>query len=665
MERFKARWTALEVTAVILPVLFILIIAYLNWVLAILALIIFVAAYLLNYNTLHHRRRLAIESFDSMVYGVTQASNFAIQNLPVAIVVTNRDGVIGWVNSVFRDWTQIDLDKPQNIQTYMKSVRMEKIWGKSGKGKESFCDRHFSVFYKYIDNPDGDIIRNPDVEHMAFYFVDVTDAENARLRAEASQSVWGVIQVDNMDEVIKGMGDKEYTRIWSAVNNLIVEEVDSYNGFVRTLQDDQYIFGISKGALADLESKSFPLLDRIRQIPTTRKIPVTVSVGIAIDGKTVKEHGERARAALDLALGRGGDQVCIVEKQENRFYGGKTTSAEKNTRVRARVVAQAIRELMEEADRILIMGHEREDYDALGGALGILTMAQAMGKEVRLALSHHTESIDKMLASLTTEQKGVLINGEEAAKWVTDQTLVFVMDVHRPSMVAAPNALEKAKRRVVIDHHRRAADFIESPLLTYLEPSASSTSELVTELIQYFELPQALSKSTATGIYAGIVLDTKNFNIQTGARTFDAAAYLRRAGADIGLVQSLFRDSFDEVQMRAKILYMAEVADGIAVAEAPEGISNISAIAAQAADMLNATDGIEASFVLYHLSDGGISVSARSKGALNVQLVMEAIGGGGHRTVAGAQISDMSMDEIKAAIRSHAIEQMKSLEEAE
>ena len=381
----------------------------------------------------------------------------------------------------------------------------------------------------------------------------------------------------------------------------------------------------------------------------------------------MKDVSGRARAALDIALGRGGDQVCIMDGESTRFFGGNTAGVEKNTRVRARVVSQAIHELMIDSDKILIMGHQREDYDALGGIIGVAAIARALGKDVRIALSKETSAIDKMVNVLNESEfwKENIITAEAARVWVDANTLTVVCDTHRQEMVAAQEALEISERRIVIDHHRRAADFVENPLLTYLEPTASSTSELVTELVQYAGVPVKLSKAEATGIYAGIVLDTKNFIQQTGARTFEAAAFLRRAGADIDRVKQLFIETFDSIQLRAKMVFEASRTEGIAISVAPEGLKDMMALAAQSADMLISNEDIEAAFVLYSLNDGGIGVSARSKGKVNVQVVMEALGGGGHRTVAGDQLQGMTIEEAKQAILEHALKALHSAEQEE
>ena len=365
------------------------------------------------------------------------------------------------------------------------------------------------------------------------------------------------------------------------------------------------------------------------------------------------ELADKARAGLDLALGRGGDQVVVYEEDGSpHFYGGKTRSVEKNTRVRARVVAQAIRELIDTSDCVLIMGHEREDYDSIGAAVGVAHMARLVGKPVHIVVSKQTDAICRLEKQILDVPafKDLLISSETAQDVCNSQTLLFIVDTHRPDMTVSPELIEKTDRRVVIDHHRRSSDFIKKPLLTYTEPSSSSTSELVTELLQYYQEDIELAKIEATALYAGIIVDTKNFAVQTGVRTFDAAAYLRRSGADPEIVRELFSFDFDTVRDRARILADAKIADGVAMASCPSGLQNASIIAAQIADTLINIDNVSASFTFYELTSDCIGVSARSKGDINVQLVMEALGGGGHRTVAGAQLKGRSLTEAQGDV---------------
>lgn len=301
---------------------------------------------------------------------------------------------------------------------------------------------------------------------------------------------------------------------------------------------------------------------------------------------------------------------------------------------------------------VLVMGHEREDYDSIGAAVGVAHMARLAGKPVHVVVSNQTDAIRRLENQImdNPDFKDLLISAETAENICNSQTLLFIVDTHRPDMTVAPALLEETDRRVVIDHHRRSSDFIKKPLLTYTETSSSSTSELVTELLQYFQEDVELSKIEATALYAGIIVDTKNFAVQTGVRTFDAASYLRRCGADPDIVRELFSCDFDTVKDRAAILSGAQISDGVAMASCPKGQQNATIIAAQVADMLINIDHVEASFTFYYLADDCIGVSARSKGEINVQLVMEALGGGGHRTVAGAQLRGRTLAEAQGDV---------------
>ena len=671
MKKSFSRYGTLERTALLVIIVLLLMIAYLNAVLAVFGLLFAVAAYLYNHKAVERQRRLMYAQFDRLAKGITQASSFALQNLPTAMVIIDSKAHVCWCNSVFRDWMPQDPDKTQRLNGFIPGLRLDKIWGKSGFFNERIEDRYYRVIYKFIDDS---VYRDTDLDdggesYMAFYFDDITESELLRHEAEAAAPVFGFLMMDNIEDVTKGLSDVDYTNLWAEINNAIVEEIDRYDGFVRNYTEDSYIFCVSKEALNDMIAHNFPILAKVHNIPTSRRIPATISIGMAVGEASIKEQSERARSGLELALGRGGDQAGVYIGEELKFFGGKTQGAEKNTRVRARVVAQAIKELMDDAANVIVMGHEREDYDSIGGAIGVAAMARAAGKPVHVAVSDQTMAIKKLSDLFPNEPdfNSLLISPQAAEEFVTEGTLVFVVDVHRPDMVAAPKALQLSKRRVVIDHHRRASDFIEKPLLTYLEPAASSTSELVTELIQYFADPISLDTIEASALYAGIVVDTKNFAIQTGSRTFDAASFLRRSGADLTIVRHLFMESFDSMKMRAKMIADAERINGMAFTQCPDGVTNATILSAQTADILITIEGVEASFVLYQLPDNVIGVSARSQGAMNVQLVMEALGGGGHRTVAGAQLHDMDMDGAMLAVKqaaNDAVEQMKK-EEAE
>lgn len=644
----------------LITVLLILVIAVYNWIIALLAVILTGGAYVLTRKNHNERSREISQFFDAISRSVDQASTYAVQNLPIGIAIIDMQSNLCWANSVFRDWVG-DIDNDQKLDHIMPNLKVDKFWGKSGYFFEHISERYYRVVYKYLQTEAAE-----DDNYLILYFEDITDTERQKINSLAAVPVFCDIEIDNMEEVAKGMTAVQRATLVTNVNNALIGELFGHNCFIRGYGNEKYIACMSRETLEFYKENNFAFLEKIRAIHTVNQIPVTLSMGVALFPSDViaagkadfNELADKARAGLDLALGRGGDQVVVYEDDGSpHFYGGKTRSVEKNTRVRARVVSQAIHELIDNSEMVLVMGHEREDYDSLGAAVGVAHMARLAEKPVHVVLSDQADAVQRLTSELMDDPdfKDLIISPETAEKICNNQTLLFITDTHRPDMTAAPALLIKTDHRVVIDHHRRSSDFIQKPLLTYTETSSSSTSELVTELLQYFQEDVDLAKIEATALYAGIVVDTKNFAVQTGVRTFDAASYLRRCGADPDIVRDLFSCDFDTVKDRAAILSGARIKDGIAVASCPKGQANAMIIAAQAADALVNIDKVEASFTFYYLDDGYIGVSARSRGDINVQLVMEAIGGGGHRTVAGAQVKGRTMEEaqdvVMAALR--------------
>ena len=662
--RIQTEYSSVEITAAVLIFILLAIIAYLNWQLAMLCGIVVFAAYMYVWRTIRRGHHLRKAQFDRMAKGITQASTFALQNLPVGIVIIDENNKICWCNSVFKAWVpSTNSDKTMKLSGFIPTLRIDKYWGKSGFFNEAIDGKYYRVLYKTLAAPKSqysDVDSDELEQYMAFYFDDITEIQVEKNQAMSMVPAFGFITMDNIEDLRTGLSDIEYTQLWSDMNRLIVTEIDQHDGFIRNATEDTYSFSISKAEMLNMMEKKFNLLDKIRALTTSKHIPPTISMGIALTTDSVKVQGEKAKAALEIALGRGGDQVCVYHGEEVKFFGGKTSGNEKNTRVRARVVSHALHEIMLDSDRVLVMGHDREDYDSIGASVGVAAMARALNKPVHIALSANPTAVRKLVEVLVDHEdfQGMIINEEEATQFVTDNTVVIVTDVHRSEMVAAPAALKKSARRVVIDHHRRGSDFIESPMLTYLEPSTSSTSELVSELIQYFPDHVEIKPIEASALYAGIVVDTKNFVVQTGARTFEAASFLRRSGADVSVVRHLFMDNFEGMRMRSAMLASAEEISHMAFTEAPETAKNATVIAAQTGDKLITLEGIEASFVFYVLPDGGIGVSARSQGKVNVQVIMETVGGGGHRTVAGAQIYNKSMKEARQWVTSVAVSYM-------
>lgn len=641
-----------EETFIGVVLILLLIIAFYNWIIALLACIVIGGVYVLTHKTNTERNREISQLFDAISQSVDQASTYAVQNLPIGIAIVDMESSLCWANSVFRDWVG-DIEDDQRLDYIMPNLNIDKFWGKFGYFFEHIGKRYYRVVYKYLQTEGSE-----EDNYLILYFEDITETEQQKLNCLAAMPVFCDIAIDNMEEVGKGMTAVQQATLWTNVNNCLIDALTAHNAFVRSYGNDNYIACLSREALNALKEDNFSFLEQIRSIHTVNRIPVTVSMGIAAFPEDIVTKGkanfnelaDKAHSGLDLALGRGGDQVVVYEEDGSaHFYGGKTRSVEKNTRVRARVVSQAIRELIETCDLVLIMGHEREDYDSIGAAIGVARMAKIGGKPVHIVISRQTEAISRIEKEIrdVPEFAGLLITADMAEVACNDQTLLFIVDTHRPDMTVAPQLLDKTERRVVIDHHRRSSDFIKKPLLVYTEPSSSSTSELVTELLQYFDEDPELQKIEATALYAGIVVDTKNFSVQTGVRTFDAAAYLRRCGADPDIVRELFSSDFDSVKLKARLLSEARIADGIAMTSCPKDVPNAQIISAQVADMLvNITD-VEASFTFYELPENIIGVSARSKGDINVQLIMEAIGGGGHRTVAGVQLKGRTLIEAQ------------------
>lgn len=641
-----------EETFIGVVLILLLIIAFYNWIIALLACIVIGGVYVLTHKTNTERNREISQLFDAISQSVDQASTYAVQNLPIGIAIVDMESSLCWANSVFRDWVG-DIEDDQRLDYIMPNLNIDKFWGKFGYFFEHIGKRYYRVVYKYLQTEGSE-----EDNYLILYFEDITETEQQKLNCLAAMPVFCDIAIDNMEEVGKGMTAVQQATLWTNVNNCLIDALTAHNAFVRSYGNDNYIACLSREALNALKEDNFSFLEQIRSIHTVNRIPVTVSMGIAAFPEDIVTKGkanfnelaDKAHSGLDLALGRGGDQVVVYEEDGSaHFYGGKTRSVEKNTRVRARVVSQAIRELIETCDLVLIMGHEREDYDSIGAAIGVARMAKIGGKPVHIVISRQTEAISRIEKEIrdVPEFADLLITADMAEVACNDQTLLFIVDTHRPDMTVAPQLLDKTERRVVIDHHRRSSDFIKKPLLVYTEPSSSSTSELVTELLQYFDEDPELQKIEATALYAGIVVDTKNFSVQTGVRTFDAAAYLRRCGADPDIVRELFSSDFDSVKLKARLLSEARITDGIAMTSCPKDVPNAQIISAQVADMLvNITD-VEASFTFYELPDNIIGVSARSKGDINVQLIMEAIGGGGHRTVAGVQLKGRTLIEAQ------------------
>lgn len=592
-------------------------------------------------------RKKAFDNYcKNIVRNVNEVSNYAIEKIPAAILIIDNGGRLQWHNAELNKW----LDEPPAIGTAIKDfwprIITAPIWGSEGEYVFAHGDKYYNVKYRPVSTTE-------DLHGlMALYVWDVSDVEHLKHEHAMGKLVLGYIQIDNYDEVLQGLSEAQRTSIVFEVNRLLDEWSHSIEGFLRRVSDDLYIIVMERQSLDRALAEKFDILDKVRSLSGANKFPVTLSFGIAVasSATTMSQLGEQAQAGLDLALGRGGDQVAVQIDSKTQFYGGKAKAVEKHTRVKARVVAHAINEIIENSDEVFIMGHHNEDFDCVGASMGVAKMARQLGKPVHIILSDMNEGVDKFMEMLKDKKEytDLFISAREFTTIVAINPVLFIVDTHIPHLVAGPELLERIDQKIIIDHHRRSEQFIENPLLIYIEPASSSTSELVTELLMYFSEELVLTRMDATALYSGIVVDTKNFAVQTGVRTFDAAAYLRRSGADPVMVRHLFRTDYETNLAKARATAGSEFFEGgLIVAACPENTLNIQTIAAQVADSLLRIESVRMSIVLFQLKPDTVGISARSTGEINVQVIMESFGGGGHQNVAGAQVEGETLEKVK------------------
>ena len=495
-------------------------------------------------------------------------------------------------------------------------------------------------------------------DERLIYFFDQTDQVELETLYRNEKTVLGIIFLDNYEELTQAMDDTSKSQLNSQMTSLLNQWSSEHNIYLKRTSQERFLAVMNLEILDGLEKTKFGVLDEVREMITDKNIPLTISIGIGIGkSSSLREIGELAQSSLDLALGRGGDQVAIKDELgQVRFYGGKTNPMEKRTRVRARVISHALMELVKASDHVVIMGHKNPDMDSIGSAIGILKIVQANGKNGYVVYDENgmNSGVQKLTEMIEKDEQlaGWFINNESAYDIVTDNTLVVVVDTHKPSLVIDDRLLSKTNHVVVIDHHRRAEEFINDPTLVYMEPYASSTAELVTELLEYQPSTLKLNILESTALLAGIIVDTKYFTLRTGSRTFDAASYLRSKGADTVLVQQLMKEDIEVYIRRSKLIEKAEVfEEGIAIIKAEAEESYDPILIAQAADALLSMNGVKASFVISNRADGRVGISARSLGEVNVQIIMEQMNGGGHLSNAATQLEDITVEEAYTRLK--------------
>src|SRR5690625_703319 len=562
----------------------------------------------------------------------------ALLEMPIGIILFSEDYQIEWTNTYMNQFSEED----SLIGKSLDYISEELIPIVNEDKKDAWVeldDYNFQVTHKK--------------EERLLYLFDRTEQKKIESLYHNDRTVLMFIYLDNYEEITQNMDDARKSQLNSEITSVLNHWSHQFGLYLKRTSQDRFLASGNNKIHNQVEEKKFSILDYVRELHRGKSNPVTLSIGVGYGEVDLPVLGELAQSSLDLALGRGGDQVTIKDDEGRvRFYGGKTNPMEKRTRVRARVISHALKELIKSSDEVIIMGHKSPDMDALGAAIGILKIAQA--NEVDGFIVFDPDDIDTGVFRLVDAIKDDndlwqhFIDPEEAHDKVSKRSLVVVVDTNKPSMVADERLLSKADYKVVIDHHRRGEDFIENPTLVYMEPYASSTAELVTELIEYQPKVEKLSTLEATALLAGITVDTKNFTLRTGSRTFDAASFLRSRGADTVKVKEFLKEDIDLYIRKSKLIEGVELyRDHIAIAAAELGDVFGTVLIAQTADTLLMMDRIEASFVISEREDGGIRISARSLGALNVQVIMEQIHGGGHLTNAATQINEMSIAEGK------------------
>ncbi|RNF39921.1 DHH family phosphoesterase [Planococcus salinus] len=586
---------------------------------------------------------------ETLSYRMKKVGEEALLEMPIGILLVNEAYNIEWANPFMVSTLEHDTLVGESVFTLSEEFQTLVKTGEATDGTIELGNRKYHVYYKADDR--------------LFYLFDITEQVEIEALYQADRTVLGILFIDNYDELSQGMDDQTRSNLNSLVTSLINEWGANHGIFVKRIGSDRFMAVFNESILRELEQSKFAILDDIREVTSKDNLALTLSIGVGAGSASLVELGSMAQSGLDLVLGRGGDQVAIKHPSGKvKFYGGKTNPVEKRTRVRARVISHALRDLIQESDQVFIMGHKMPDMDSIGAAVGVAKMA-AMNKvkgRIVLDFNEYDRSVMRLMEEIEEDPElfEQFITPEEALADMTDNSLLVVVDTHKPSMVIDERVLQKMERVVLIDHHRRGEEFITNTMLVYMEPYASSTAELVTELIEYQPKHKKLSMLEATAMLAGIIVDTKSFTLRTGARTFEAASYLRANGADTVLVQRLLKEDLETYVERAKIVETVEfVADGIAVARAEPGKFYSPVLIAQTADILLTMKDVSASFVVAERNEGGVGISARSLGEVNVQIIMENLGGGGHLTNAATQLPDATIDEAVEQLKTTVLEQ--------
>ena len=628
------------------------------------------------------KKQMLSDYLDDVIRNIERSVHYSTKNLDVGIAVFSSDGKLQWKNEKFQEWTglkSLERKKPEEVLPVPENA-FETMCVKDDSKVIQMRGRYYQMQYFSVQNPAKNTERKDDAAStLMVYLTDITEWEKLKQRFAEERMCLACVRFDNYEDVMKGLSESARANLNGEIGEILNKWVESLQGFVVRSNKENLVVGINYKNLQKAIEDKFSVLDKVREVRQENKLAPTISIGISKDGETLQEISLHASKALDLALGRGGDQVVVECDKQMQYFGGTNAVSAKSTRVRARIVAHTIREQMELADKVFVMGHANEDYDSIGSAVGIAKLSLSLQKPTFIVISNRSTSLQKLKKvvfngelNISEEDKiyeGLFVHEEDVLEEISPNSLLMLVDHHRAVLSASQKVLEAIpQKRIIIDHHRRAEDIIQNTILKYMEPSSSSASELVTELTGYFNDKLEFTKGEATALYSGLVVDTKNFNVQTGARTFEAAALLRTSGADPILVRQLFKDDLESFRDRYRIIAEAETPLphlAISINRDVENSSDTSILAAQAADALINVTGVSVGVVISACTDGNVNVSARSDGSVNVQVIMEELGGGGHQTVAGVQLQNADADEVKQQIIELTKKQLDEAEEKE
>lgn len=594
-------------------------------------------------------------------YGQIQKRLLREMEIPYALL--DESGKVIWTNKAFEHVTHKEKGYHRSITTLFPALTKDKLPGIEEETEMDleFEDCEFAAKMKKISMRDmalnSEIFQEPEYKGylIALYLYDETALKIA-LRENDNQSLAvGMIYLDNYEEALESVEEVRRSLLIALIDRKINKYIAALDGITNKREKDKYLVILRKESVLSLEESKFDLLDDVKTVNIGNEMAVTLSIGIGLDGLTYAQNYEFSRTAIDLALGRGGDQAVVKTSDSITYFGGKSQQVEKNTRVKARVKAHALNEIISSKDKVLVMGHRLADVDSFGAAIGIYRIAKALNRKAHVVINEVSTSLRPLLDMFIDNpeyEEDMIINNAQAIEAAGSNTVLIVVDVNKPSITECPELLRSCKSIVVLDHHRQSTETIENATLSYVEPYASSACEMVTEILQYIKDGIRPRSEEADSMYAGIIIDTNNFTTKTGVRTFEAAAYLRRNGADVTRVRKLFREDALEYKTKADAVRQAEIYRGCYAIStcSSNGVKSPTILGAQAANELLNIKGIKASFILTEYQ-GKVFISARSIDEVNVQVIMERMGGGGHMNIAGAQMEDVSLEEAVAAMK--------------